>query len=168
MPLPCSSSLPRSSSKPSRSAMHGAEGGRGPPVEGGMRGRAARLAGIGREGEGGAPHQRKELRPKELSSQTLGVRLHLTGPTVPDPLPARDGSSVTTCPGEWSAQPNNRGPGPPTGSRTPTYYSDPSAGREQTPRLGGGPEPPRVHRYRHARDRDASPGRLAHLPHSTR
>ena len=29
------------------------------------------------------------LRPKELSSRTLGVRLHLTGPTVPDPLPAR-------------------------------------------------------------------------------
>ena len=29
------------------------------------------------------------------------------------------------------------GPGPPMGSRTPTYYPDPSAGREQTPRLGG-------------------------------
>jgi len=29
------------------------------------------------------------------------------------------------------------GPGPPTGSRTPIYYPDPSAGREQTPRLGG-------------------------------
>jgi len=28
------------------------------------------------------------------------------------------------------------GPGPPTGSRTPIYYPDPSAGREQTPRLG--------------------------------
>src|SRR6185503_11330352 len=30
-----------------------------------------------------------KLRPKELSSRTPGVRLHLTGPTVPDPLPAR-------------------------------------------------------------------------------
>ena len=29
------------------------------------------------------------------------------------------------------------GPGPPTGSRTPIYYPDPSAGREQTPRLWG-------------------------------
>ena len=28
------------------------------------------------------------------------------------------------------------GPGPPTGSRTPIYYPDPSAWREQTPRLG--------------------------------
>ena len=28
------------------------------------------------------------------------------------------------------------GAGPPTGSRTPIYYPDPSAGREQTPRLG--------------------------------
>ena len=28
------------------------------------------------------------------------------------------------------------GPGPPTGSRIPIYYPDPSAGREQTPRLG--------------------------------
>ena len=32
---------------------------------------------------------------------------------------------------------NNRGPGPPAGYRTPIYYPDPSAGREQTPRLGG-------------------------------
>ena len=29
------------------------------------------------------------LRPKELSSRTPRVRLHLTEPTVPDPLPAR-------------------------------------------------------------------------------
>ena len=29
------------------------------------------------------------LRPKELSSRTPGDRLHLTEPTVPDPLPAR-------------------------------------------------------------------------------
>ena len=29
------------------------------------------------------------------------------------------------------------GPGPPTGSRTPIYYPDPPAGREQIPRLGG-------------------------------
>ena len=40
--------------------MHGAEGGRGPPAEGGRRGRAAWPAGVGREGEGGAPHRRRE------------------------------------------------------------------------------------------------------------
>ena len=60
-----------------------------------------------------------------------------------------------------------RGPGPPTGSRTPIYYPDPSAGREQTPRLGG-PEPPRVRRRRYARGCQASSGRLGHLPHSMR
>ena len=59
------------------------------------------------------------------------------------------------------------GPGPPTGSRAPTCYPDPSAGREQTPRLGG-PEPPRVRRRRHECGREASSGRLAHLPHSIR
>ena len=58
-----------------------------------------------------------------------------------------------------------RSPGAPTGSRTPIYYPDPSAGREQTPRLGG-PEPPRVRRY--ARGCQASSGRLGHLPHSMR
>ena len=60
------------------------------------------------------------------------------------------------------------GPGPPTRSQTPIYYPDPSAGREQTPRLGGGPEPPRVRRRRYARGCQASSGRLAHLPHSMR
>ena len=59
-------------------------------------------------------------------------------------------------------------PRPPTGSRTPTYYPDPSAGRKQAPHPGG-PEPPRVTQVAaRARGRDASPGRLAHLPHSTR
>ena len=38
--------------------------------------------------------------------------------------------------------------------------------REQTPRLGGGPEPPRVRK--HARGCQASSGRLAHLPHLMR
>ena len=44
---PCSSSPPRSSFKPSRSAIHGAEEGRGPPAEGG-RGRAPRPAAGGK------------------------------------------------------------------------------------------------------------------------
>ena len=59
------------------------------------------------------------------------------------------------------------GPGPPTGSRTPIYYPDPSAGREQTPRLGG-PEPQRVRRRRYACGCQASSGRLGHLLHSMR
>ena len=41
-------------------------------------------------------------------------------------------------------------PDPPSGSRTPAYYPDPSAGRKQAPHPGG-PEPPRVRRWRHAR-----------------
>ena len=41
--------------------------------------------------EGSEPTLEKadRLRPKELSSRTPGVRLHLTRPTIPDPLPAR-------------------------------------------------------------------------------
>jgi len=60
-----------------------------------------------------------------------------------------------------------RGPGPPTGSRTPVYYPDPSPGREQTPRQGG-PGSPRVPGHRHAHGHQASSERLAHLPHSMR
>ena len=56
---------------------------------------------------------------------------------VPDPHSARDGSGVTTCPGEGALSQTAGGPGPPTRSRTPTYYPDPSAGREQAPRQGG-------------------------------
>jgi len=41
------------------------------------------------EGSESALEKADRLRPKELSSRTLGVRLHLTGPTVPDPFPAR-------------------------------------------------------------------------------
>ena len=41
------------------------------------------------EGSKPALEKADRLRPKELSSRTPGVRLHLTGPTVPDPLPAR-------------------------------------------------------------------------------
>ena len=59
------------------------------------------------------------------------------------------------------------GPGPPTVSRTTIYYPDPSAGREQTPRLGG-PEPQRVRRRRYACGCQASSGRLGHQPHSMR
>ena len=59
------------------------------------------------------------------------------------------------------------GAGPPTGSRTPIYYPDPSARREQIARMGGGgPEPPRICRRRHTYGCEASTGRLAHLPHS--
>ena len=41
------------------------------------------------EGSEPAVEKADRLRPKELSSRTPGVRLHLTEPTVPDPLPAR-------------------------------------------------------------------------------
>ena len=41
------------------------------------------------EGSEPAIEKADRLRPKELSSRTPEVRLHLTGPTVPDPLPAR-------------------------------------------------------------------------------
>ena len=41
------------------------------------------------EGSEPALEQADRLHPKELNSRTPGVRLHLTGPTVPDPLPAR-------------------------------------------------------------------------------
>ena len=41
------------------------------------------------EGSEPALEKADRLRPKELSSRTPGLRLHLTGPTVPDPLPAR-------------------------------------------------------------------------------
>ena len=58
------------------------------------------------------------------------------------------------------------GPGPPTGSRTPIDYPDPQRGGNRHP--GVGPEPPRVRRRRHARGREASSRRLAHLPHSMR
>ena len=62
---------------------------------------------------------------------------------------------------------NSRGARTSRGVPDPIYYPDPSAGREQTPRLGG-PEPPRVRRRRYARGCQASSGRLAHLPHSMR
>jgi len=80
----------------------------------------------------------QELRPKELSSRTPGLRLHFTRPTAPNPLPAQGRSGVATCPGEGSLQGKTAGgPGPPTGSRTPTHYPDPSAGRKQAPHPGG-------------------------------
>jgi len=41
------------------------------------------------EGSEPALEKADRLRPKELSSRTPGVRLHLTGPPVTDPLPAR-------------------------------------------------------------------------------
>ena len=41
------------------------------------------------EGSEPALEKADHLRPKELSSRTPGDRLHLTEPTVPDPLPAR-------------------------------------------------------------------------------
>jgi len=75
--------------------------------------------------------------PKELSNRTPGVRLHLTGPTVSDPQPARGRIRChhVSQRREHSAE-TAGSPGPPTGSRTPIYYPDNSAGREQTPRLG--------------------------------
>ena len=78
---------------------------------------------------------------------------------APNPLPARGRSGVATCPGEGSPQGKTAGgPGPLTGSWTPTYYPDPSAGRKQAPHPGG-PEPPRVRRWRHARAPRRFPGK---------
>ena len=71
------------------------------------------------EGSEPALEKADRLRPKELSSRTPGVRLHLTGPTVPDPLPAKhlwprtqtpaDGSGTSTCHPDHPQM----GPGPP-------------------------------------------------------
>ena len=106
--------------------------------------------------------------PKELSNRTPGVRLHLTGPTVSDTRPARGRVRCHHVSRRRKHSDKTAGgPGPPTGSRTPIYYPDPSAGREQTPRLGG-PEPPRVRRRRYVSDCQASSGRLGHLPQSMR
>ena len=65
------------------------------------------------------------------------------GRTAPDPLPAWGGSGDATYPGGGSPQPKQLGapdlpgsPGP-LPAPDPICYPDPSAGREQTPRLGG-------------------------------
>ena len=103
------------------------------------------------------------------SSRTPGVRLHLTRPTAPNPLPDGDRSGVTTCPGEESAQDRNgRGPRTPHGVPDPHVLSGPLS-RERTdtpPGWSGAATCPQV--AARARGRDASPGRLAHLPHSMR
>ena len=90
------------------------------------------------------------LRHKELGSRTPGVRLHITRPTVPDPLPAQGWVRCRHVARRVLRATTAGGPGPPMRSRTPVYCPDPSPGREQTPRLGG-PEPPRVLGRRHAR-----------------
>ena len=64
------------------------------------------------------------------SSRTPRVRLHLTRPTAPNPLPAGDRSGVTTCLGEGSAQDQNgRGPRTPHGVPDPHILSGPLSGR---------------------------------------
>ena len=45
---------------------------------------------------------------------------------------------------------NSRGPGPPTGSRTPYTIRTPQRGGNRHPARGG-PEPPHIRRHRHAR-----------------
>ena len=60
------------------------------------------------------------------------------------------------------------GPGPPTWSRTPIYYPDPSAGGKQTPRLGRSGAATCPQAQVRARGCQASSGRLAHLLHSMR
>ena len=107
--------------------------------------------------------------PKELSNRTPGVRLHLTGPTVSDPHPARGRVRChhVSRRREHSAK-TAGGPGPPTGSRTPIYYPDPSPGREQTPRLEGSGAATCPQAQARARGHQVSSRRLAHLPHSMR
>ena len=57
--------------------------------------------------------------------------------------PLGEGPVTPYVPEEVALNQNSWGPGPPrefrtpAGSRTPKYYPDPSAEREQTPRLGG-------------------------------
>ena len=103
-----------------------------------------------------------------MNSQTPGVRLHLTGPTVPDLLPARGWvrcrhvSRRTERSTKTAGAPDLLpGPGPPNTIRTP------QRGGNRHPAWGG-PETPRVRRRRYTRGCQASSERLAHLPHSMR
>ena len=74
------------------------------------------------EGSERALEKADRLRPKELSSRTPGVRLHLTGPTVPDQLPARGRVRCRHVSQRWKCTaPVAEDPGPP---RT---YPDPRA-----------------------------------------
>jgi hypothetical protein len=96
------------------------------------------------EGSEPALEKADRLRPKELSSRTPGVRLHLTGPTVPDPLPARGWvrcrhvSQRWKCsvPRELSAQLAAR-----EGFGAATYHADAGAG---TSLPLGAPSPTRI------------------------
>jgi hypothetical protein len=103
--------------------------------------------------EGSEPILEKadRLRLKELSSRTPGVRLHLTGPTVPDPLPARGRvrchheSQRWKCSAPMATDPDPRrwvrdlhmpsglpqmGPGPPRAYPDPRELSAQLAARE--------------------------------------
>ena len=73
--------------------------------------------------------------PRRLGGRTPVVR----SPTLPanGPGPAPRLRRVRRCHVSWRRERSARGPGPPTRSRTPKYYPDPLAGREQTPRLSG-------------------------------
>ena len=82
--------------------------------------------------EGSEPTLEKadRLRPKELSSRTPGVRLHLTEPTVLDPLPARGRvrchheSQRWKCSAPMATDPDppQMGLGPPLATRTPCRW----------------------------------------------
>ena len=90
--------------------------------------------------EGSEPTLEKadRLRHKELSSRTPRVRLHLTGPTVPDPLPARGRvrchheSQRWKCSAPMATDPDppQMGPGPPRAHPDPRELSAQLAARE--------------------------------------
>ena len=90
------------------------------------------------EGSEPALEKADRLRPKELSSQTPGVRLHLTGSTVLDPLPARGRvrchhvSQRWKCSASVAADPDppQMGPGPPRAYPDPCELSAQLAARE--------------------------------------
>ena len=70
------------------------------------------------EGSEPALEKADRLRPKELSSRTPGVRLHLTGPTVSPRVPEMEMlSTYGHGPG-----PPQMGPGPPLATRTPRRW----------------------------------------------
>ena len=83
-------------------------------------------------------HSHPRLRHKGRSCRAPRVRLLPHRANGPEPAPSSGTGPVTprvSEEGKLRAL-TAGGSGPPTGSRTPIYYPDPSVGREQTPRLG--------------------------------
>ena len=103
-----------------------------------------------------------------MNSRTPGVRLHLNGPTVPDPLPARGRIRCHHVSRRTERSAKTVGaPDLPPGLRPPNTI--------RTPQRGGNRHPAWGVRNHHVSAgagtraaAKASSGRLAHLPHSMR